>query len=123
MTANRIRLIAGIAAASLLALSPAVAAAPQPWTDAYTGVGQVNIGPDRKTIFLCDDATDTEEVAIRYEVSYDRLFRRIGFLKIGPRKGCIDDTLWLGTVTAAAFCHGIFLLPNGYNDCRELTKI
>lgn len=120
---RRFAIVAGAAAACLLAISPAAHAGARAWSDGYGNVGHGEIVFDRKEIVVCDSRNDTDRVGVEYEVAYGP-FRRTALLQAGPRRGCKIDNVLLGTITSAKFCYGgdVSSGPGSYRHCNNTAR-
>ncbi|MDH2426467.1 hypothetical protein [Sphaerisporangium sp. TRM90804] len=111
---NRLRRfsMAVLTSALIVAASPAQAATD--WQDGYAGVGRVTISGGHKDILLCDTKADRFRVGVEYSTSIGRRLT----LQTGPGVGCVSDSIFLGSVTAAKFCYGRSLARGGVRSCN-----
>ncbi|MFI6739186.1 hypothetical protein ACIBI9_40225 [Nonomuraea sp. NPDC050451] len=93
---------------SLLVTGPVLASA-HPWTDAYGQLGDVEISADRKNVALCDRLDDEDKVAVEYKTTIGRTI----LLQAGPKRGCVLDSVFFGSIKWARFCYGPDVDPNG----------
>ncbi|MFB9207599.1 hypothetical protein ACFFV7_40900 [Nonomuraea spiralis] len=92
----------------LLVTGPVWASA-RPWTDGYGRLGTVEISADRKRVMLCDALDDEDKVAVEYKTTIGRTI----LLQAGPKSGCVEDSVFFGSIKRAQFCHGPDVDPDG----------
>ncbi|MFB4273438.1 hypothetical protein [Nonomuraea sp. GTA35] len=98
----------GMLTASLM-LSGPVWASGRPWNDGYGRFGHVEISADRKNVTLCDGLDDKDKVAVEYQTTIGRTI----LLQAGPKRGCVLDSVFFGSIKRAKFCYGLDADPEG----------
>ena len=118
--ARGLRLAIGLAAVCLLMVSPAAHADVPGWSDGYGYIGHGEIDADHKSATVCDIKDDDLRVGVEYHIAFGP-FHKTTLLQAGPRRGCTDDSVWLGTITSAMFCYGYDLNagPGSLRWCND----
>ncbi|WP_431933294.1 hypothetical protein [Nonomuraea jabiensis] len=105
---------------SLLVIGPVWASA-HPWTDGYGQLGDVEISADRKDVALCDRLDDDDKVAVEYKTTIGRTV----LLQAGPKRGCVRDSVFFGSIKWARFCYGPDVDPDGglWRSCNPARNL
>ncbi|MEV0314966.1 hypothetical protein [Nonomuraea fuscirosea] len=94
--------------AALLVAGP-VRASERSWNDGYGRLGDVEISTNRKDVALCDRLDDENKVAVEYQTAIGRTI----LLQAGPKRGCVLDSVFFGSIKRATFCYGPDVDPEG----------
>lgn len=69
------------------------------WRSAVTG----------KDVALCDRLDDANKVAVEYRTTIGRTI----LPQAGPKRGCVLDSVFFGSIERATFCYGPDVDPEG----------
>ncbi|GGS76805.1 hypothetical protein GCM10010156_39510 [Planobispora rosea] len=96
--------VAAVLTGTLLASASAHAETGRaPWIGGLDGVGEVEISGDRENVTLCDHSTDDRRVAVQYRTTMGRVV----VVQAGPGRGCVEDSVVVGSIERAKFCYGL----------------
>ncbi|MEV5895869.1 hypothetical protein [Nonomuraea fuscirosea] len=86
-----------------------VRASERSWNDGYGRLGDVEISTNRKSVALCDRLDDENKVAVEYQTTIGRTI----LLQAGPKRRCVTDSVFFGSIKRAKFCYGPDVDPEG----------
>ncbi|MEW9555079.1 hypothetical protein [Nonomuraea sp. NPDC050783] len=69
----------------------------------------MEISADRKNVTLRDALDDKDKVAVEYQTTIGRTI----LLQAGPKRGCVLDSVFFGSIKRARFCYGPDVDPEG----------